>query len=97
MPPRDPGRVPQPRKTTAKAEPGTARHAWFTVLLWVLGIPAVVLGGFTALSAFVATQASRDDGIPPEEARFLLACLIVSAVFVVPWGLLLRRRQQGLN
>ncbi|MFI1149071.1 M16 family metallopeptidase [Streptomyces sp. NPDC020817] len=97
MPPRDPGRVPQPRKTTPKAEPGTARHAWFTVLLWVLGIPAVVLGGFTALSAFVATQASRDDGIPPEDARFLLACLIVSAVFVVPWGLLLRRRQQGLN
>ncbi|MGW8778527.1 M16 family metallopeptidase [Streptomyces sp. NPDC055796] len=97
MPPRDPERIPQPRKTAPKAEPGTARHTWFTVLLWVLGIPAVLVGGFTALLAYVATRTAGDGGIPAEDARFLFACLILSAVFVIPWSILVRRRKQGLN
>lgn len=97
MPPRDPDRIPQPRKTTPRPAPGTARHTWFTVLLWVLGIPAVLVGGFTALLAYVAFRTADDGAIPAEDARFLFACLILSAVFVIPWGLLVRRRKQGLN
>ncbi|MFE3583761.1 insulinase family protein [Streptomyces vinaceus] len=97
MPARDPDRIPRPRETTPKAGPGTARHTWFTVLLWVLGIPAVLVGGLTALLAYVEIRTADEAAIPADDARFLFACLILSAVFVIPWGLLLRRRKQGLN
>ncbi|MFB6811855.1 hypothetical protein [Streptomyces sp. NPDC056387] len=96
MPPRDADRIPQPRKRARNSPPDVpVRRAWFTVLLWVLGIPAVSIGGYTALLAYVATQGPRDHRIAQEDARFLFACMIVSAVFLIPWGLLVRRRKEG--
>ncbi|MEU6866152.1 insulinase family protein [Streptomyces sp. NPDC046876] len=93
MPPRDPARIPQP-PPPPKAP---VRHAWFTALLWVLGVPALLMGGATALMALAVTNRGRQTEIPQDDARFLLACLIVSAVFLIPWGICLRRRKQGLS
>lgn len=94
MPPRDPSRIPQPR--TQPATPPRPRQAWITALLWILGVPGLPAGAATALMAFVEFRL-YDGRIPLEDARFLLVCMIVSAVFLIPWGICLRRRRRGLG
>ncbi|MEV6676080.1 insulinase family protein [Streptomyces erythrochromogenes] len=93
MPPRDPARIPAP----AKPAQAPVRHAWFTALLWILGIPAMLSGGVTALSALLATRMYSGEEIPQEDATVLLAGIIVSAMLLTPWGICLRRRRQGLS
>ncbi|MER7827647.1 insulinase family protein [Streptomyces sp. NPDC096097] len=92
MPPRDPARIPQPPEPAK--EP--VRRAWFTALLWVLGIPALLLTAATVLLCLLLTRA-YDDGIPQEDAAVALGCIVVSAVFMIPWSICMRRRKQGLS
>ncbi|WP_051781669.1 MULTISPECIES: insulinase family protein [unclassified Streptomyces] len=92
MPPRDPARIPRPPEPVK--EP--VRRAWFTALLWVLGIPALLLSAATVLLCLVLMR-THDDGIPQEDAAFALGCIVVSAVFMIPWGICMRRRKQGLS
>ncbi|MFD6972483.1 M16 family metallopeptidase, partial [Streptomyces sp. NPDC059949] len=93
MPPRDPALIPQPdkRKTT-----GPVRRGWFTALLWILGIPALLVGGVTALSALFVFRTS-DGEIPQDQAQVLLAGIIVSAMLLIPWRICVQRRKQGLS
>ncbi|MCX4958641.1 M16 family metallopeptidase [Streptomyces virginiae] len=91
MPPRDPARIPQPPEPAK--EP--VRHAWFTALLWVLGVPALLLTAATVLLCLVLTR--NDEGVAQEDAAFALGCIVVSAVFMIPWGICMRRRKQGLS
>ncbi|MFF3016070.1 M16 family metallopeptidase [Streptomyces sp. NPDC057939] len=92
MPPRDPDRVPRP-KTPEPAGP-LPRKGWLTAVMWLLGIPALVLGGLSA----IVTLALISDGTDESEHWLLVAALwIVSAVFLIPWGVCLRRRHNGLG
>ncbi|WP_328789136.1 MULTISPECIES: M16 family metallopeptidase [unclassified Streptomyces] len=93
MPPRDPARIPQPPEPVK--EP--VRQAWFTALLWVLGVPALPLTAVTALLCLSLFRSRGDDGIAQGDATFALGCILVSAVFMVPWSICMRRRRQGLN
>jgi predicted Zn-dependent peptidase len=95
MPPRDPARIPRPAPKPEAAAP--VRRLWCTALLWLLGIPGLLVGGITALGALAVSAAADDAAIPRNDARVLLAGLIVAAIFLIPWGVLLKRRSQGLS
>ncbi|MEJ8642848.1 hypothetical protein WKI68_18575 [Streptomyces sp. MS1.HAVA.3] len=82
MPPRDPARIPRPAERKA-TEP--VRRGWFTALLSILGIPAMLSGGVTALSALFVFRTS-DGEIPQDQAQLLLAGIIISAMLLVPWA-----------
>ncbi|MEU8500443.1 M16 family metallopeptidase [Streptomyces lavendulae] len=92
MPPRDPSRIPRPGP--AQPVPGAPAppKAWFTALLWLLGIPALVLGGLSA----IVTLALASDGTGDTGEWLVVAALwVFSSFFLVPWGICLRRRRGG--
>ncbi|MGW7439071.1 M16 family metallopeptidase [Streptomyces sp. NPDC054849] len=93
MQPRDPARIPRPAERKPAEPP---RRGWFTALLWILGIPALLSGGVTALSALFVIRTSQGE-IPQDQAQLLLAGIIFSAMLLIPWGICVRRRRQGLS
>lgn len=96
MPPRDPSRIPQPRPAAAAAPKGPQpREAWLTAVLWLLGIPALLSGAFAAIAALA--MVSEPDAQGSDEWEGLVIIWILAAVFLIPWAVLLRRRQRGLG
>ncbi|MGW6847527.1 M16 family metallopeptidase [Streptomyces virginiae] len=94
MPPRDPSRIPQPAEPRPAAAPAV-RSVWFTVLLWVLGVPGLLIGGSVLLTGYVVS----DDHyrVPEDSARQLFPWLLLAGVFLIPWGICLDRRRKGKN
>ncbi|MGE7389714.1 M16 family metallopeptidase [Streptomyces sp. NPDC004126] len=94
MPPRDPDRIPRP-VATAKPQGPQPRRAWLTAVLWLLGIPALLTGAFAAIAALA--MLSEPDAQDSDDWIGLAIIWILAAVFLVPWSVLLRRRQRGLG
>lgn len=69
--------------------------AWFTVLLWVLGLPGMLtLVGVVLAGTFMGDrhgQLARDD------AYSLVPWLLLAAAFLVPWAVCVNRRTKGKN
>ncbi|MFF4317234.1 hypothetical protein [Streptomyces sp. NPDC001568] len=63
-------------------------------MMWLLGIPALVLGGLSAIVTLALLSDGTDD---PRHWLVVAALWIVSAVFLIPWGVCLRRRHNGLG
>lgn len=96
MPPRDPSRIPQPpRPAPAPAPAGAERALWFTVLLWVLGAPGLLIGGAALALGYV--MGDEHGQIAQDNAWFLFKLLLVAGAFLIPWGICLTRRSQGRN
>ncbi|MFF2197768.1 M16 family metallopeptidase [Streptomyces sp. NPDC058157] len=96
MPPRDPSRIPQPRPTEAAAPKGPVpRKAWLTAMLWLLGIPALLSGAFAAI-AVLASLSELDAQTSDDWVGLAIIC-IFAVVILIPWAVLLRRRQRGLG
>ncbi|WP_371617470.1 insulinase family protein [Streptomyces sp. NBC_00454] len=94
MPPRTPARIhPAPR--TAAPEPSRRPDTWFTVLLWVLGVPGIVTGASVLLLAI--TMGDEHSKIAPDNAWFLFKWLLVACASLVPWAFCLNRRMKGKN
>ncbi|MER5731353.1 insulinase family protein [Streptomyces sp. NPDC002138] len=99
MPPRDPSRIPRPETAPAAARssrpaPG-ARLTWLTVVLWVLGVPAVVAGLFTTLSTYLMFTDPELGVESGEDWLGVIILWLLAGVLLVPWGVLLRRRLKG--
>ncbi|MFG2979219.1 M16 family metallopeptidase [Streptomyces sp. NPDC048331] len=94
MPPREPSRIPRPAEPRPAAAPAV-RSVWFTALLWVLGLPGLLIGG----SVLLMTLAVSDDHyrVPEDSARQLFTWLLLAGAFLIPWGVCLNRRRQGKN
>ncbi|MFF1412767.1 hypothetical protein ACFVX6_23845 [Streptomyces sp. NPDC058289] len=75
--------------------PNTKPAAWFTVLLWVLGLPGMLtLVGVVLVGTALGDrhgQLSRDD------AYSLVPWLLLAAAFLVPWAICVNRRTKGKN
>lgn len=96
MPPRDPSRIPQPPRPAPAPVPAAAgRDLWFTVLLWVLGAPGLLIGGAAIVLGYV--MGDEHGQIAEDNAWFLFKLLLVAGVFVIPWGVCLNRRSKGKN
>ncbi|MFH7594175.1 insulinase family protein [Streptomyces racemochromogenes] len=96
MPPRDPARIPRPRPAEAGAPKGPQpRKAWLTAVLWLLGIPALLSGAFAAIGVLAAL--SEPDAQTSDDWVGLAVICVFAAVILIPWGVLLRRRQRGLG
>lgn len=67
--------------------------AWFTVVLWVLGIPGMVIGGSVILLG--VALGDEHGQLAGDEGRFLLRWLLVAGVFLVPWSICVNRRTKG--
>ncbi|MET9957488.1 insulinase family protein [Streptomyces sp. NPDC006326] len=94
MPPRDPSRIPRPAGPAPAAAPAR-RSIWFTVLLWVLGLPGLIIGGSALLLAMALGDSH--DRIPQENAQHLLNWLFLAGAFLIPWAVCLDRRVKGKN
>nr|WSW44158.1 insulinase family protein [Streptomyces sp. NBC_01001] len=94
MPPRHPSRIPQPAVPGPVAAPAV-RSVWFTALLWVLGVPGLLIGGSVLLLGIALGD--DHDQIPQGTAQDLLKWLIFAGVFLIPWGVCLDRRIKGKN
>ncbi|MFI6000775.1 M16 family metallopeptidase [Streptomyces sp. NPDC051366] len=94
MPPRHPSRIPQPAVPGPVAAPAV-RSVWFTALLWVLGVPGLLIGGSVLLLGIALGD--DHDQIPQDTAQDLLKWLIFAGVFLIPWGVCLDRRIKGKN
>ncbi|MFE2306753.1 insulinase family protein [Streptomyces sp. NPDC059411] len=92
MPPRTP-RPGAPR--TPAPQPPPRPDTWFTVLLWVLGVPGIVTGASVLLLAI--TMGDAHSKIAPDNARFLFKWLIVAGISLIPWTVCLNRRLKGKN
>lgn len=82
--PRSPAPEPSPRPDT-----------WFTVLLWVLGVPGIVTGASVLLLGIA--MGDEHSKIAPDNAWFLFKWLIVAGASLVPWTICLNRRLKGQN
>ncbi|MFD3869822.1 M16 family metallopeptidase [Streptomyces sp. NPDC058623] len=92
MPARTPDRIPQP--STPKPAGPAPRKAWLTAVMWLLGVPGLLIGASSA----IVTLALISDGTGDSTDWTVLACIwIVAAVFLIPWGVCLRRRRNGLG
>ncbi|MFE4260206.1 hypothetical protein [Streptomyces sp. NPDC056883] len=84
-----------PDLPTASHPPDREPAAWFTVLLWVLGLPGMLtLVGVVLVGTALGDrhgQLSRDD------AYSLVPWLLVAAAFLVPWSICVNRRTKGKN
>ncbi|MBT2402416.1 MULTISPECIES: pitrilysin family protein [unclassified Streptomyces] len=94
MPPRAPSRIPRPA-APAPAAPPAERSVWFTVLLWVLGVPGLIIGGSVLVLGLALGD--RHDHIPEDEAQYLLTWLFLAGVLLIPWAICLDRRIKGKN
>ncbi|MFF4643870.1 M16 family metallopeptidase [Streptomyces sp. NPDC001389] len=92
MPPRDPSRIPQPRPVQPAPDAPQPPKRWFTVVLWVLGIPALLFGGLSSMTTLALLSKGTED---PDDWLVLVALWVFSSFFLVPWGICLRRRKQG--
>ncbi|MGW7139616.1 M16 family metallopeptidase [Streptomyces xanthophaeus] len=92
MPPRDPARIPQPRKAEP-AEPKATRSTAVTVVLWLLGLASGFLTVVLGLLVLGETDAELTPDGPDWTAvgGFGIVCLM----FLVPWLLVLRHRLKG--
>ncbi|MFI5620636.1 M16 family metallopeptidase [Streptomyces sp. NPDC051567] len=89
---RDPESVPRPALPEPEEVPAP-RRTWLTVVLWLLGTPALLLGALSAIASLVMLS---DPGAQGRSDWVVLGVLwIVSAVFLVPWSVCLRRRLRG--
>ncbi|CAM5552063.1 hypothetical protein SAVIM338S_04478 [Streptomyces avidinii] len=95
MPPRDPSRIPRPREASPAPVPAAGRDVWFTVLLWVLGTPGLLIAGAALALGYVMGDAHGQ--IAEDNAWFLFRLLLVAGVFLIPWGLCVSRRSKGKN
>ncbi|MBT2445813.1 insulinase family protein [Streptomyces sp. ISL-43] len=108
MPPRDPARIPRPPQPAQPAQPTRAAApealpaapqappaVWFTVLLWVLGVPGVLIGGSTLVLGIV--MGDEHGQIAQDNAKFLFDYLLVAGAFLIPWGVCMNRRIKGKN
>ncbi|MEU8464317.1 insulinase family protein [Streptomyces sp. NPDC029003] len=93
MPPRDADRIPRPRPAERPAAP-KGRTAWLTAVLWLLGIPALLLTAVCALLTLAEADADPADALG---WPVVAASWVVASVFLVPWGVCLRRRGRGLG
>ncbi|MDD9378318.1 hypothetical protein M8Z33_16970 [Streptomyces sp. ZAF1911] len=95
MSPNNPSTPNTPNLPRASHPPDREPAAWFTVLLWVLGLPGMLtLVGVVLVGTALGDrhgQLSRDD------AYSLVPWLIVSAAFLVPWSICVNRRTKGKN
>lgn len=87
MPPRPPARVPRP---TPQASPTAF---WFTVLLWVLGVPGMVIGASVLLLGI--TMGDEHGQLERDNAWFLFKWLLVACASLIPWAICLRLRTAG--
>ncbi|WP_208301622.1 insulinase family protein [Streptomyces sp. KS 21] len=94
MPPRHPSRIPQPAGPGPAAAPAR-RSAWFTALLWVLGVPGLLIGGSAVMAGLVLGD--DHDRIPQDAAQELLKWLVLAGALLIPWGICLDRRIKGKN
>ncbi|MET3986732.1 insulinase family protein [Streptomyces sp. PvR034] len=97
MPPRDPSRIPRPESAAPASGTGAApagpRLTWVTVVLWVLGVPSVALGVLAALGTYAVFHDAERLSASDWAAAAILWLFV--AVFLVPWGVMLRRRSKG--
>ncbi|MBT2467654.1 hypothetical protein J7E97_07170 [Streptomyces sp. ISL-66] len=98
VPSREPSRIPRPpRPTPARAPraPATEPDLWFTVLLWALGAPGLLIGAAALALGYV--MGDEHGQIAHDNAWFLFRLLLVAGVFVIPWGICLNRRSKSKN
>ncbi|MFD5146957.1 M16 family metallopeptidase [Streptomyces sp. NPDC058401] len=89
MPPRTPARVPRTAPTTTAPAPAP----WFTVLLWVLGLPGLIIGASTLFLGLV--MGDEHGRIASDNAWFLFRWLLVAGASLIPWAICLRLRNSG--
>ncbi|MEU7555827.1 insulinase family protein [Streptomyces sp. NPDC044571] len=94
MPPRDPSCIPQPSGSVRADGPGRGA-VWFTVLLWVLGVPGLLLGAWTLV--LYKALGDAHSHMSRYDAQYVLKWLLAAAVFLVPWGICMERRRKGRN
>ncbi|WP_328300360.1 insulinase family protein [Streptomyces sp. NBC_00435] len=97
MPPRAPARLPDPAPGTPLRAPAPAPRPdpRFTVLLWILGLPGMLIGGSVlALGLVMGDEHSR---MAPDNAWFLFKWLLVAGASLIPWVICLNRRMKGRN
>ncbi|WP_329380525.1 insulinase family protein [Streptomyces sp. NBC_01351] len=92
MPPRDPARIPQPRKAAAAA-PQTTRSSGVTFLLWLLGL----ISGFVTVVFALLVIGETDPELTPAgpDWNSVIGFGVVCLMPIVPWLLLLRHRHKG--
>lgn len=91
-----PPRTPRPTAVRTPAPELSPRpDTWFTVLLWVLGVPGIVTGASVLLLGIA--MGDEHSKIAPDNAWFLFKWLIVAGVSLVPWTICLNRRLKGKN
>ncbi|MCX4691501.1 pitrilysin family protein [Streptomyces sp. NBC_01408] len=92
MPPRDPARIPQPRKAEPTA-PKATRNTGITVVLWLLGL----ISGFLTVVLALLVVGETDAEITPAGPDWtsVIGFGVVCLMFVVPWLLVLRHRLKG--
>ncbi|MCJ0870133.1 pitrilysin family protein [Streptomyces sp. AP-93] len=104
MPPRTPVRAPRtapqtpapqtPAPTPAPAPvPAAPAATWFTVLLWVLGLPGMVIGASVLVLGLV--MGDEHGQISRDNAWFLFKWLLVAGAALIPWAVCLRLRTAG--
>ncbi|MER5481836.1 insulinase family protein [Streptomyces sp. NPDC002812] len=95
MPPRSPARVPRTTPPAPVPAPAPAAPAapWFTVLLWVLGLPGIIIGVSVLLLGIV--MGDEHSRIAPDNAWFLFKWLLAAGASLIPWAVCLRLRTSG--
>ncbi|MET9468282.1 insulinase family protein [Streptomyces sp. NPDC006544] len=100
MPPREASRIPRPPRPALGPGPGHAptaagRAVWFTVLLWALGTPGLLIGGAAIVLGYV--MGDEHGQIAEDNAWFLFRLLLLAGVLLIPWGICVRLRAKGRN
>ncbi|MET9851721.1 insulinase family protein [Streptomyces sp. NPDC006450] len=95
MPPRSPARAPRtaPQAPAPAPAPAAPTAPWFTVLLWVLGLPGMVIGAAVLLLGM--TMGDEHGQLAPDDAWFLFKWLLVAGASLIPWAVCLRLRTSG--
>ncbi|MFI5759899.1 insulinase family protein [Streptomyces sp. NPDC051563] len=91
MPSRSP--APIPRTAPLATAPAPAPAPWFTVLLWVLGLPGLVIGASVLFLGLV--MGDEHGQIASDNAWFLFRWLLVAGASLIPWAVCLRLRTSG--
>nr|WSX50232.1 insulinase family protein [Streptomyces sp. NBC_00974] len=94
MPPREASRIPRPPRPAPAPDPAAAGRAlWFTVLLWALGAPGLLVGGAAIVLGYV--MGDEHGQIAQDNAWFLFRLLLLAGVLLIPWGICMSLRAKG--